>query len=92
MRRKQADIPPSLALADPSSKARPTLNDVRTWPATCSVRQAAFAIGCSPSHLSELIRRGESPVKTIPLGSSRRQLCITADLVRLLSGEERGAA
>lgn len=81
--------PVSLA---PKAEARPTLTDIRQWPATCSVRQAARAIGCSPTHLAALIRRGESPVKTVPLGSSRRQLVITADLVRLLSGEDRGAA
>ncbi|MDX3753993.1 DNA-binding protein [Streptomyces sp. AK02-04a] len=74
------------------TQAQPTLAEVRQWPATCSVRQAARAIGCSPTHLANLIRRGESPIKCVPLGSSRRQLVITADLVRLLSGEDRGAA
>ncbi|GAA3037112.1 hypothetical protein GCM10010448_19420 [Streptomyces glomeratus] len=77
----------------PALKAtQPTLAEVREWPATCSVRRAALAIGCSPTHLAALIRRGESPVKTIPLGTSRRQLVITADLVRLLSGERTEAA
>ncbi len=71
---------------------RPTLAEVRQWPATCSVRQASLAIGCSPTHLAALIRRGESPVKTIPLGTSKRQIIITASLVRLLSGEEQEAA
>ncbi|MGW0764663.1 DNA-binding protein [Streptomyces sp. NPDC002676] len=74
------------------TETRPTLAEVTQWPATCSVRQAALAIGCSPTHLAALIRRGESPVKTVPLGSSKRQIVITADLVRLLSGEDRGAA
>ncbi|MFF5919565.1 helix-turn-helix transcriptional regulator [Streptomyces flavochromogenes] len=64
---------------------QPTLADVRKWPATVSVPQAAAAIGCSKSHLYELVRRGESPVKTIQLGN--RHVVITADLVRLLSGE-----
>ncbi|MFF1655795.1 DNA-binding protein [Streptomyces sp. NPDC058255] len=76
----------------PKAQQQPTLAEVAQWPATCSVRKAASAIGCSPTHLASLIRRGESPVKTVPLGSSRRQLVITADLVRLLSGEDRGAA
>jgi hypothetical protein len=76
----------------PNTDPQPTLSEVREWPATCSVRRAARAIGCSPTHLAALIRRGESPVKTVPLGSSRRQLVITADLVRLLSGEDRGVA
>lgn len=76
----------------PNPAARPTLAEIRDWPATCSVRQAAHAIGCSPTHLGALIRRGESPVATVPLGSSRRQLVITASLVQLLSGEGRGVA
>lgn len=65
--------------------SQPTLADVRKWPATVSVPQAAAAIGCSKSHLHERIKRGDSPVKTIPLGT--RHVVITADLVRLLSGE-----
>lgn len=76
--------------------ARPTLADVRKWPATVPVSQAATAIGCSKSHLSDRIKRGESPVKTIPVGT--RHVVITADLIRLLCGEptmpalEQGAA
>ncbi|MCD9145783.1 hypothetical protein [Streptomyces albireticuli] len=68
-----------------NKSTRPTLSDVRKWPATISVAQAASAIGCSKSHLHERIRRGDSPVKTIPLGS--RHVIITADLARLLSAE-----
>ncbi|MFD3333585.1 DNA-binding protein [Streptomyces sp. NPDC058700] len=63
---------------------QPTLAEVRQWPATVSVPQAASAIGCSKSHLHERIKSGNSPVKTIPLGT--RHVVITADLVRLLSG------
>lgn len=70
--------------------AQPTLADVRKWPATISVAQAAAAIGCSKSHLHDRIKRGDCPVKTIPLGT--RHVVITADLVRLLSGEAGGAA
>jgi hypothetical protein len=64
---------------------QPTLTDIRKWPATVSVPQAAMAIGCSKSHLHERIKRGDSPVKTIALGT--RHVVITADLIRLLSGE-----
>ncbi|MEJ8645291.1 DNA-binding protein [Streptomyces sp. MS1.HAVA.3] len=70
--------------------SQPTLADVRKWPATVSVATAATAIGCSKSHLHERIKRGDSPVKTIPLGA--RHVVVTADLVRLLSGEDRAAA
>ncbi|MYW66276.1 helix-turn-helix domain-containing protein [Streptomyces sp. SID8379] len=77
--------------------SRPTLADIRkAWPATVPVTQAANALGCSRSHLHNLINRGEAPVKTLPLG--RRHVVVTADLIRLLSGEppataqEQGAA
>ncbi|MFF2437950.1 helix-turn-helix transcriptional regulator [Streptomyces sp. NPDC058107] len=69
---------------------QPTLADVRKWPATVSVNQAAQALGCSKSHLHDRIKRGDAPVKTIPFGS--RHVVITADLVRVLSGEDREAA
>ena len=69
--------------------SQPTLAEVRKWPATVSVAQAATAIGCGKSHLHDRIKRGDCPVKTIPLGS--RVVVITADLVRLLSGEVQGA-
>lgn len=73
------------------SKSQPTLAEVRRWPATVSVADAARAIGCSRSHLYERVKRGESPVKTISIGGTRC-VVITADLVRLLSGETGGAA
>ncbi|WP_406345523.1 DNA-binding protein [Streptomyces sp. NBC_00648] len=90
MPRKSIETPGSLALARTSGTARPTLADIRTWPATVSVPQAAKALGCSANHLHSRIKRGDSPVKTLPFGS--RHVVITADLVRLLSGEERKSA
>lgn len=72
------------------SKTQPTLADVRKWPATVSLPRAASALGCSPRHLQERVRRGDSPVKTLPFGN--RNVVITADLIRLLSGEVREAA
>jgi hypothetical protein len=60
----------------------PTLAEIRKWPATVSVPRAASAIGISRSHLGDLIKRGEAPVKTLSFG--RRHVVITADLVRLL--------
>ncbi|MEU0723126.1 helix-turn-helix domain-containing protein [Streptomyces sp. NPDC006140] len=62
----------------------PTLDEIRSWPATVSVPKAATALGVSKSHLYELIRRGEAPVKLVPLGGRHR--VITASLVRLLEG------
>lgn len=62
----------------------PTLDEIRSWPATVSVPKAATALGVSKSHLHALIKRGESPVKLVPLGGRHR--VITASLVRLLEG------
>lgn len=72
------------------SKTQPTLADVRKWPATVSLPKAASALGCSARHLQERVKRGDSPVKTLPFGN--RNVVITADLIRLLSGEVREAA
>jgi predicted DNA-binding transcriptional regulator AlpA len=75
MRRKNLE-----AAAGP--QARPTLSDIRAWPATVDVPQAALALGCSRSHLYDLIKRGEAPVKTLPFG--RRHVVVTHSLVTLL--------
>jgi hypothetical protein len=61
----------------------PTLEDIRTWPATVSVPDAAKAMGISKSYLHALIRNGESPVRTLPCGPNRHRV-ITASLLRLL--------
>lgn len=82
-----------LRLATETSQSRdaaPTLAEIREWPATVTVPRAATALGCSQSQLYDLIKSGRSPVKTIPLGT--RVVVITADLVRVLSGERQGAA
>ncbi|MCG3039177.1 helix-turn-helix domain-containing protein [Streptomyces sp. S1A] len=68
---------------------QPTLAEVRKWPATVSVAQAATALGISKSHLHALISRGEAPVRTLPLG--RCQRVVTADLVTVLSGGSEAA-
>ncbi|MEU6210755.1 DNA-binding protein [Streptomyces sp. NPDC047023] len=74
-----------------AAKAQPTLAEIRTWPATVSVVMAAQALGCGKTYLYDRIRQGDAPVKTIPIGD-RRYVVITADLIRLLSGEEREIA
>jgi hypothetical protein len=62
----------------------PTLADVKAWPATVTVPQAATALGCSRSQLYALIGRGEAPVKTLSFG--KRHVVVTASLVRVLEG------
>lgn len=77
MPRSQEAVPESEAL-----KARPTLAEIKSWPATVNVPQAALALGCSPRHLYYLIKRGEAPIKTLPFG--RRCVVTTQSLVTLL--------
>jgi predicted DNA-binding transcriptional regulator AlpA len=62
--------------------ADPTLAEVRNWPATVGVPEAARAVGCSKSQLYDLIRRGEAPVKVLSFGARHR--VVTASLIRLL--------
>ena len=77
-------MPPNQAAAPGSEalKTRPTLAEVKAWGATVNVPQAAVALGCSSSHLYDLIKRGQAPVKTLSFG--RRHVVITQSLVTLL--------
>lgn len=50
----------------------PTLDEVRAWPATVSVTEAAAALGISRAHAYELVRLGELPVKVIIVGRTKR--------------------
>jgi hypothetical protein len=65
-------------------KTAPSLAEIRSWPATINVSRAALALGCSPSHLYELIKRGQAPVRLLRLGAGRT-VVVTASLVTLLS-------
>jgi excisionase family DNA binding protein len=64
----------------------PTLDEIKSWPATISLTQAAAALGMSRAHVYGLAQRGELPCATIAVGRTRR--VIAASLVRLLSGEQ----
>lgn len=63
----------------------PTLEEIRGWPATVSITEAATALGVSRTTLYELMRIGESPVKILKLGSSRR--VVTASLIAVLDSD-----
>jgi hypothetical protein len=69
--------------------ARPTLDEIKTWPATCTVTQAAAALGISKSSAYESIARGDFPVPVVSV--RRRHQVITAALVRLLSADAKTA-
>jgi hypothetical protein len=64
---------------------RPTLDQVRQWPATVGIPSASAALGISRSHGYELATRDEFPARLIRAGG--RVLVITADLINLLSAE-----
>lgn len=74
------DLPRSLALGA-AAASEPTLDDVRSWPATVDIPRAARALGISRSQLYALVKRGEAPVRVIDYGAKR---VVTASLVRLL--------
>jgi len=64
-------------------QSAPTLAEIQLWPATCSVTEAAAALGVSASAAYEAVRIGQFPVRCLRV--RRRRVVVTADLVRLLS-------
>ena len=79
----------TVALVTVTAKA-PTLAQIRKWPATVDVSQAAQALGCSRSTAYAAIADGSFPAKTISV--SRRLRVLTASLVRLLEDGTAGPA
>lgn len=62
--------------------AGPTLDEVRSWPATVSVEQGAFALGTSRAHAYDAIRTGSFPARTVLVG--RRIRVITSSILAVL--------
>lgn len=65
------------------STQTPTLDEVRGWPATVSLADAALALGVSRSQMYKLARASSAPVQILDLGAKR---VVTASLVRVLEG------
>ncbi len=63
----------------------PTLEEIRTWPATVDPAMAGRAIGICRSNAYELVKRGEFPAKTIRVGGKTR--VVTASIVAILSAD-----
>lgn len=61
---------------------RPTLDQIRTWPATVSVTEAAAAFGISRAHAYDLVRRREFPAKVLTCGN--RHVVTTASILAAL--------
>lgn len=74
-------------LADDAVRGRPTLAEIKGWPATVDVwhetrPNAAQAIGVSRATAYLMAARGELPT----LSAGRRLVVPTAELLRLLGG------
>jgi len=72
------------------NKKAPTLDEVRGWPATVSLVEAAAAMGVGKSLLYEQVKAGTAPVRVLPISGVRR--VVTASLVRLLETGEADQA
>jgi hypothetical protein len=65
-------------------KARPTLAEVRGWPGTVNVEDAALALGVSRATLYAALARGDRPVQIIQVG--HRTKVLTSSLIAVLEG------
>jgi len=74
----------------PADDQRPTLAQIRRWPASVNVAQGAEALGVSRSALYQAIADGTSPVETIMVG--QRIKVLTSSLVSVLEGNPSKAA
>lgn len=73
-----------------SRSTRPTLDEIRKWPATVSVELAALAVGVSRAHLYEQIKLDTAPVRTIRVGT--RIVVITGSILALLDPADSKSA
>jgi excisionase family DNA binding protein len=73
---------PAVRAASGARSSGPTIDEIRSWPATVDPGTAARALGCSRSYAYDLVRRGEFPARVIEVGGKRR--VITASILALL--------
>jgi predicted site-specific integrase-resolvase len=67
-----------------------TLSEIRKWPPTCNIEEAARALGVSRSSLYMAVREGVAPVTVITV--RRRQKVLTSSLVETLEGHRSAIA
>jgi hypothetical protein len=67
-----------------------TLAEIRKWPPTCNIEDAARALGVSRSSLYMAVREGVAPVTVITV--RRRQKVLTSSLVETLEGHRAASA
>jgi predicted DNA-binding transcriptional regulator AlpA len=63
---------------------RPTLAEIRTWPATVPVSEAARAIGVSRATAYVCIQAGTFPARSLRVGN--RIVVLTGSIIRVLEG------
>ena len=63
----------------------PTLDEVRRWPATVSVEDAAAALGISRAHAYDLIKTKAFPARALPVG--RRIRVTTSSILAVIDTE-----
>ena len=61
----------------------PTLEEIKTWPATVGAPRGGSAFGLAPSTTYEAIKSGKFPARTILIGGRVR--VVTASIVAVLS-------
>jgi hypothetical protein len=67
-----------------TSNRQITLDEVKGWPPTIDVDEAALALGVSKGHIYNSIKRGQFPIKIIQIGS--RTKIVTVSLLDHLEG------
>lgn len=73
-----------------SAAPAPTLDELRSWPATVSVPTAAGVLGISRTHAYELIAADAFPFRVLTLGA--RRVVVTSSIVDVLSSPQDPAA
>lgn len=72
-------------MSDHGKQSRPSLNEIRTWPPTVSVRRAALALGVSRALAYRSINEGKFPAETVK--PRKRLMVLTESLIRTLEGD-----
>jgi predicted DNA-binding transcriptional regulator AlpA len=67
-------------------KPGPTIDEIRTWPATVDPPTGGSPFGISRSYSYELIKRGEFPAKVIKVGGKYR--VVTASILAVLGAQD----
>jgi predicted DNA-binding transcriptional regulator AlpA len=62
----------------------PTLDELRGWPASVSVEDAALALGVSRAHAYACIKTGTFPARALRVGT--RTKIVTSSIIAALEG------